>query len=174
MRKTLSLALFAFLAIPALVLSLCFGATAIPGPPTPLPSVLEVVSPASPLPVAVASPAPAFSFPDPLTIALTAAGWGAWVLAHWMQLGELLGILVAAYFAVRAHQWDKLLALAGPITLNLAGLSGYDNPTKRKVAVERLYRDANPLMRKLFTLERFEQAVETAYLTITKPKLTVK
>lgn len=162
------LSLLALFGLVAAIAVFCGSAFAIPAPATPLPTELASVAAATP------APAPGFSLPNPMTVLTTAAGWGAWVLSHWLQLGELLGFLVAAYYALRARQWDKLVALAAPITASLAALSGYDNAGKRKVAVDKLYAKSNPLMRRLFSLEQFELAVETAYQMLTKPKLAVK
>lgn len=101
-----------------------------------------------------------------------AAGWGGWVLAHWQDLGSLIAVIVAIYFAIRAQQWDKLLGLAAELSATTAKLAGLDNAGKRAMVAAMLYEQANPLAKRIFTPQQFELAVETAYQLITKPRLT--
>lgn len=101
-----------------------------------------------------------------------AAGWGGWVISHWQDLGSLIAVIVAIYFAIRAQQWDRLLGLAAELSATTAKLTGYDNASKRTLVARQLYDQANPLAKRIFTSEQFELAVETAYQLITKPRLT--
>lgn len=101
----------------------------------------------------------------------TVINWGAWVLAHWLDIGNVVGGLVAFYFALRARQWDKLLALAGKLALDVAKVTELDNATKRALVANELYAAAGATARKLFTKAQFEMAVEMGWKLIAKPQL---
>lgn len=156
---------YATLAIVAM-LSLTQVALAIPPPAiaTPVPPTATLLY----LPSAAPSAAPAFAVVAAVGMAF---GWGAWVLAHWQAIGELLAALVAIYTAVKTHQWGRLVAEAGRVTFNLATLTNLDGDQKRAEAEKKLYANAGPIARALFTEAQFMLAVETGYKLIAKPQL---
>ncbi|MNL64307.1 hypothetical protein D3C87_1885080 [compost metagenome] len=80
-------------------------------------------------------------------------------------------MIVAIYFAIRTHQWNRLIGLAAELSFTAAKMADLDNASKRAVVANRLYQRANPLAQQLFSREQMELAVETAYQLITKPRL---
>lgn len=131
-----------------------------------------IPTPADPsaLPTALATAAPAAAFNVTATLAATLA-WGSWVMGHWQALGELLALVVAGYHAVRAHQWNQLVSIAGRVTYNLATLTNYDDAAKRRAAISKLYEAAGPLARALFSEAQFALAVETGWKLVAKPQV---
>lgn len=110
----------------------------------------------------------AFNLPE---VAGAVLGFGGWVLAHWQQLGEVIGLLVAMYLAIRNHQWDRLIKKAGELAYEVGLLTDLDNQQKRDLVAAELYALAGPLARKLFTPAQFSFAVEMGWKLIAKPAL---
>lgn len=97
---------------------------------------------------------------------------GGWVLAHWLDIGNVIAGFVAIYFALRARQWDKLIGLAGKLALDVAKVTELDNAAKRALVANELYAAAGVTARKLFTKEQFELAVEMGWKLIAKPQIS--
>lgn len=95
----------------------------------------------------------------------------AWVLAHWLQIGEVVAALVAIYWAIRNHQWNRIIDLAGELAYDVALLTEFDKAKKREVVTNELYAMAGPVARRLFTREQFGLAVEMGWKLIAKPKV---
>lgn len=112
----------------------------------------------------------AFNLPG---MATTALGFGGWVLANWQQIGELIAALAAIYWAIRNHQWDRLVKEAGRLAYDVAMLTDLDNTQKRELVAGELYALAGPVARKLFTRAHFGMAVEMGWKLIAKPALAV-
>ncbi len=168
MRRHLPLLVLAATAF----LALAGPALAIPAPlpqgATPYPSAL---------PTAFATLGPGATLPADagwLGAASAALGWGAWVLAHWRELGELIALIVALVTAIRTYQWNQLVKLAGQLTFSVATLTNFDNDAKRRVAERELYQKAPAIARAWFTEEQFALAVETGWKLIAKPRLEAK
>lgn len=98
-----------------------------------------------------------FEFPNPFETVAAASG--------------LAGAVVGVFFAVKNHEWTKLIALAVEITKDTATLAGASNAEKRKFAADQLYAAAPAAARVIFKQEQFEQAVEFAWQAISKPAL---
>lgn len=154
------------------VLALAGPALAIP---TPLPQGAAPYP--SALPTAFATLGPGVTPADGagwLGAASAALGWGAWVLNHWRELGELIALVVALVTAFRTYQWNQLVRLAGDLTFAVATLTNFDNDVKRRLAERELYNKAPAFARAWFTEAQFALAVETGWKLIAKPRLEAK
>ena len=110
--------------------------------------------------------------PNDIASALTGAfNFGGWVLANWLLIGQVVATLVAAYVAIREHQWNRLIVLAGKLAFDVATLTELDKKAKRDVVAAELYNLAGPVARKLFTQAQFSMAVEMGWKLIAKPSL---
>jgi hypothetical protein len=108
--------------------------------------------------------------PPPVAPGAVIAAIVGWVLSNMVGIGTVSGSVLALYNAVRAHQWDRLVQLAGNVAFNVATLANMDNATKRKAVEERVYAAAGPLARNMFSQAQFEVALESGYQLIAKPK----
>lgn len=83
----------------------------------------------------------------------------------------ILSLVAQAYAFFKARQWGRLVATGGAIALEVAKLTGFSNKAKRAEAIRRLYKEAPPIARQLFTEEQFGMAVEKGYQLIAQPEL---